>query len=169
MSDEKGMQPRNWKGVRWIDSIKARNLAEEIALHFAHDCNDSMCGEDADASNCEVAWIEDKLSDFLDTQASLLPQGPSGTTEGPQHVVGDRISNKGTCSGCGKPIIVEAGRDCWHSKDDKVWHETCSYRNLVEQYHAQNKELIEQVEALKAERAVAMNSEAPEKPIAPST
>jgi hypothetical protein len=131
-SEGEAGEPRNWKGVRWIDSIKARNLAEEIALHFAHDCNDSMCGEDADASNCEVAWIEDKLSDFLDAQAaltshsseveakgqrcslcqgtgrmprnidikqfldaehdepSLLPQGPSGHTVGPQHVGGDR-------------------------------------------------------------------------------
>jgi hypothetical protein len=60
---------RNWKGVLWRDSIKMRNLAEEIGLHFAHDCNDSLCGEDADASNCEVAWIEDKLIDFLDEQA----------------------------------------------------------------------------------------------------
>jgi len=64
----------NWKGVRWVDSIKMRNIAEEIGLHFAHDCNDSMCGEDADASNCEMAWIEDKLSDFLDEQAAARPQ-----------------------------------------------------------------------------------------------
>jgi hypothetical protein len=70
---------RNWKGVLWRDSIKMRNLAEEIGLHFAHDCNDSMCGEDADASNCEVAWIEDKLIDFLDEQAAEMP--PAGRRE----------------------------------------------------------------------------------------
>src|ERR1700733_12219832 len=51
-------EPVSWKGVKWRDSIKAADLAAEIALHFAHDCEDSMCGEDADASNCETAWIE---------------------------------------------------------------------------------------------------------------
>ncbi|MGA9668102.1 MAG: hypothetical protein WBQ94_02785, partial [Terracidiphilus sp.] len=56
----------NWKGVPWDWSVKATNVAEAIALHFAHDCNDSMCGEDADACNCEFAWVEDTLTDFLE-------------------------------------------------------------------------------------------------------
>jgi hypothetical protein len=74
-----GREQRNWKGVRWADSVRASTLAEEIALHFAHDCNDSMCGEDADANNCEVAWIEDKLTDFLNVQAALRQSAaPSG-------------------------------------------------------------------------------------------
>lgn len=63
-------EPTNWKGVKWRDSIKANNLAQKIALHFAHDCNDSMCGEDADASNCESAWVEDELSEWLDEMAA---------------------------------------------------------------------------------------------------
>ena len=61
---------RNWKGVKWRDSIRASNLAEEIALHFAHDCHDSMCTEDSDASNCEAAWVEDELSEWLDEMAA---------------------------------------------------------------------------------------------------
>ena len=66
-------EPTNWKGVRWKDSVKASSLAEEIALHFAHVCEDSMCGEDADESNCEFAWVESKLQDFLDTLAAAPP------------------------------------------------------------------------------------------------
>jgi hypothetical protein len=70
-------EPVSWKGVKWRDSIKATDLAAEIALHFAHDCEDSMCGEDADESNCETAWIESKLSDFLDQQAAAPPSTPA--------------------------------------------------------------------------------------------
>ena len=66
-------EPRAWRGVRWIDTINASNLAEEIALHFAHDCEDSMCGEDADESNCERAWIEDKLNEFLYSSGARVP------------------------------------------------------------------------------------------------
>lgn|GEM_PF-765130 len=71
-------EPRNWKGVKWRDSIKASDLAHAIALHFAHDCHDSMCGEDADASNCEAAWIEDKLNDWLDEMTAAEPRGGGG-------------------------------------------------------------------------------------------
>src|ERR1700722_4424366 len=92
---------RNWKGVLWRDSIKMRNLAEEIGLHFAHDCNDSMCGEDADASNCEVAWIEDKLTDFLDDQA-LASQTPTPAV-GPTSETGS---------------IPASASQCWHKEID---------------------------------------------------
>jgi hypothetical protein len=59
-------EQKSWKGIAWKDSIRARDLAEEIARQFGHECEVSMCGEAADASNCETAWIEDKLTDFLE-------------------------------------------------------------------------------------------------------
>jgi len=65
----------SWKGVRWRDSVKAATLAEEIALHFAHDCHDSMCGEDAEESTCETAWVESKLTDFLYEQVASGDKG----------------------------------------------------------------------------------------------
>src|SRR5271154_3553784 len=73
---DKGAAPQtSWKGVRWEDSVKMSTLAEEIALHFAHDCEDSMCGEDSDESTCETAWIESKLTDFLEAQAANGDKG----------------------------------------------------------------------------------------------
>jgi hypothetical protein len=70
LAPSSGSEQRNWKGIPWKDSIRAADLAQEIALHFSHDCFDSKCGEDADASNCETAWVEDKLTDFLESVAS---------------------------------------------------------------------------------------------------
>jgi len=61
---------RTWKGVRYVDSVRASTLAEEIALHFGHDCHDSMCTEDSDESDCEMAWVEDKLQELLELAAS---------------------------------------------------------------------------------------------------
>lgn len=60
---------RTWKGVRFKDSVKASGLAEAIALHFGHDCADSLCTEDSDESDCEMAWVEEKLQEFLDEAA----------------------------------------------------------------------------------------------------
>ena len=71
------VEQRNWKGVRWADSIRATSLAQEIALHFGHDCEDSMCDEDADASTCEMAWVEEKLMEFLDVLAVAPAEPPA--------------------------------------------------------------------------------------------
>jgi hypothetical protein len=100
---------RNWKGVRWIDSIKAGNIAEEICNHFAKAIPELMASrsgivseeendplsdsaiqeitadlaevltgresgcidpEDLDDTNCSIMFVEDKLTELLDRQAT---------------------------------------------------------------------------------------------------
>jgi hypothetical protein len=64
-------EPRDWRGIRWIDSIKAIDLAQEIAQHFGHDCK--KCGENEDEESCEFAWVETKLSNFLYVICARVP------------------------------------------------------------------------------------------------
>lgn len=71
-------EPRDWRGVRWIDSIRASGLAEEIAKHFGHECDN--CGEDVDTDSCEFAWVESKISDFLYSVGTRVP-APSAERE----------------------------------------------------------------------------------------
>ncbi len=63
-----GTMKQSWKGVRFKDSVKATGMAEEMALHFGHNCHD--CTEDSDETNCEMAYIEEKLNELLAFVAS---------------------------------------------------------------------------------------------------
>jgi hypothetical protein len=80
-------EPRDWRGIRWIDTIHAADLAQEIAQHFGHDCEAKPCGEDEDEESCETAWVETKLTDFLYSTAARVPAEPAPlpTTSVAQH------------------------------------------------------------------------------------
>jgi hypothetical protein len=58
-------EQRDWRGIRWVDTINASNLAQEIAKHFGHDCETKPCREDEAEEDCGMAWVESKLNDFL--------------------------------------------------------------------------------------------------------
>lgn len=65
-------EQRNWRGVRWADSVRISSIAEEIAGHFGHDCG--RCGENEDEKTCAFVWVESKLSSFLDWQREASGQ-----------------------------------------------------------------------------------------------